>query len=84
MGRALPVLRRTREAHAAVNASLLLEEVMNHLQQLMSELDELVRGVRHDEKLLEILQVGFDLLGLCGHLEITSASLSRRMKSGLE
>jgi len=46
---------------------------MNHLQQLMAELNELVRRVRHDEKLLEVLQVGFDQLELFVHLEVTSA-----------
>jgi hypothetical protein len=45
---------------------------MNHLQQLVAELNELVRRVRHDKKLLEVLQVGFDQLELFVHLEATS------------
>ena len=50
-----------------MNAALLFEKVMDHLQQLLAELDELVRRVRHDKKLSKILQVGFDFLDLCAH-----------------
>jgi hypothetical protein len=38
----------------------------------MAEFNELVRRVRHDEKLLEVLQVGFDWFELFVHLEVTS------------
>ena len=56
------------KADTAVDASLLFKEVMDHLQQLMAELNELVRRVRHDEKLLEVVQVGFDNLGVAIHV----------------
>jgi hypothetical protein len=45
---------------------------MDHLQQLLAELDELVRRVRHDEKFPEILQVGLDLFELSIHGNATS------------
>jgi hypothetical protein len=63
---------------------IISRRIMNHLQQLVAELNELVRRVRHDKKLLEVLQVGFDQLELFVHLEVTSAPRSRQMKSGLE
>ena len=42
-------LAQLRERDAAVNASLFLKEIMDHLKELMPEFDEFVRRVRHDE-----------------------------------
>jgi len=61
----------------AVNAALFFEKVMDHLQKLLAEFNELIRRVRHDEKFLQILQIGFDLFDLFVHLKVTSVYPSR-------
>jgi len=56
----------------AVNAALFFEKVMDHLQKLLAEFNELIRRVRHDEKFLQILQIGFDFFDFFVHIKANS------------
>jgi hypothetical protein len=57
-----------REGDAAVDSSLLLEEVMNHFEKFLPEFNEFIRRIGHDEKLSQVFQIRLDDFGLAIHV----------------